>query len=171
MIRYHGSFDGTTHLTCPAPVRAGPTSRRQVRFTSLCHAFRDRGRVLAHSQLLQRGRLPVHPEMLAVPRRALDEKTAPPSRSKDAGCTGCNRPPKRSMRATPVQPFACSRESSPRKHSLTRIAGDESLSRRPMERIMTPLREMGAAIEAREDVILRSRSTAARFARSTTLSR
>jgi 3-phosphoshikimate 1-carboxyvinyltransferase len=30
----------------------------------------------------------------------------------------------------------------------TRIGGDESLSRRPMARIMTPLREMGAAIEA-----------------------
>jgi 3-phosphoshikimate 1-carboxyvinyltransferase len=33
---------------------------------------------------------------------------------------------------------------------VTRIGGDESLSRRPMERIMTPLREMGAAITARE---------------------
>ena len=33
---------------------------------------------------------------------------------------------------------------------VTRIAGDESLSRRPMERIMTPLREMGASITARE---------------------
>ena len=32
----------------------------------------------------------------------------------------------------------------------TRIAGDESLSKRPMERIMTPLREMGANINARE---------------------
>jgi 3-phosphoshikimate 1-carboxyvinyltransferase len=32
----------------------------------------------------------------------------------------------------------------------TRIAGDESLSRRPMERIMTPLREMGATITARD---------------------
>jgi 3-phosphoshikimate 1-carboxyvinyltransferase len=32
----------------------------------------------------------------------------------------------------------------------TRIGGDESLSRRPMERIMTPLREMGATIEARD---------------------
>ena len=32
----------------------------------------------------------------------------------------------------------------------TRIGGDESLSRRPMERIMTPLRQMGACIEARE---------------------
>jgi 3-phosphoshikimate 1-carboxyvinyltransferase len=32
----------------------------------------------------------------------------------------------------------------------TRIGGDESLSRRPMERIMRPLREMGATIEARE---------------------
>jgi 3-phosphoshikimate 1-carboxyvinyltransferase len=33
---------------------------------------------------------------------------------------------------------------------VTRIGGDESLSRRPMERIMTPLREMGASITARE---------------------
>jgi 3-phosphoshikimate 1-carboxyvinyltransferase len=30
------------------------------------------------------------------------------------------------------------------------IAGDESLARRPMDRIMTPLRQMGARIEARE---------------------
>ena len=33
---------------------------------------------------------------------------------------------------------------------VTRIGGDESLSRRPMERIMTPLREMGASITARD---------------------
>jgi 3-phosphoshikimate 1-carboxyvinyltransferase len=33
----------------------------------------------------------------------------------------------------------------------TRIAGDESLSRRPMQRIMKPLAEMGAHIRARED--------------------
>lgn len=33
----------------------------------------------------------------------------------------------------------------------TRIAGDESLARRPMARIMKPLAEMGAAITARED--------------------
>lgn len=33
---------------------------------------------------------------------------------------------------------------------VTRIAGDESLSRRPMERIMTPLRDMGAEIAARD---------------------
>ncbi len=32
----------------------------------------------------------------------------------------------------------------------TRIAGDDSLSRRPMERIMKPLGEMGASIRARE---------------------
>ena len=31
---------------------------------------------------------------------------------------------------------------------VTRIAGDESLARRPMERIMAPLREMGATIHA-----------------------
>lgn len=33
----------------------------------------------------------------------------------------------------------------------TRIGGDESLSRRPMARIMNPLREMGASIEARDN--------------------
>jgi 3-phosphoshikimate 1-carboxyvinyltransferase len=33
----------------------------------------------------------------------------------------------------------------------SRIAGDESLNRRPMKRILTPLREMGARIEARDD--------------------
>jgi 3-phosphoshikimate 1-carboxyvinyltransferase len=33
---------------------------------------------------------------------------------------------------------------------VTRIGGDESLSRRPMERIMKPLGQMGAVIEARE---------------------
>src|SRR5205085_9123203 len=33
----------------------------------------------------------------------------------------------------------------------SRIHGDESLSRRPMERIMKPLGEMGARIRARED--------------------
>src|SRR4029077_16456337 len=33
----------------------------------------------------------------------------------------------------------------------TRIFGDESLSRRPMERIMKPLARMGAEIRARED--------------------
>ncbi len=34
---------------------------------------------------------------------------------------------------------------------VTRIGGDESLSRRPMDRIMQPLAQMGARIEARED--------------------
>ncbi len=34
---------------------------------------------------------------------------------------------------------------------VTRIGGDESLSRRPMARIMGPLGEMGAVIEARDD--------------------
>jgi 3-phosphoshikimate 1-carboxyvinyltransferase len=33
---------------------------------------------------------------------------------------------------------------------VSRIGGDESLSRRPMQRIMTPLAEMGASIEARD---------------------
>ncbi len=32
----------------------------------------------------------------------------------------------------------------------SRIGGDESLSRRPMQRIITPLRQMGASIEARD---------------------
>jgi 3-phosphoshikimate 1-carboxyvinyltransferase len=34
---------------------------------------------------------------------------------------------------------------------VSRIGGDESLSRRPMQRIMRPLMEMGASIRARED--------------------
>ena len=34
---------------------------------------------------------------------------------------------------------------------VTRIAGDESLSRRPMARVMKPLAEMGARISARDD--------------------
>lgn len=34
---------------------------------------------------------------------------------------------------------------------VTRIGGDESLSRRPMDRIMKPLAQMGACIEAREN--------------------
>ncbi len=34
---------------------------------------------------------------------------------------------------------------------ITRIGGDESLSRRPMQRIMAPLAQMGANIEAREN--------------------
>jgi 3-phosphoshikimate 1-carboxyvinyltransferase len=33
---------------------------------------------------------------------------------------------------------------------VTRIFGDESLSRRPMQRIMTPLAQMGARVEARD---------------------
>jgi 3-phosphoshikimate 1-carboxyvinyltransferase len=33
----------------------------------------------------------------------------------------------------------------------SRIAGDESLARRPMQRVMQPLRQMGATIAARED--------------------
>lgn len=36
----------------------------------------------------------------------------------------------------------------------TRIVGDESLSRRPMKRVITPLRLMGADIAAREDTYL-----------------
>jgi 3-phosphoshikimate 1-carboxyvinyltransferase len=33
----------------------------------------------------------------------------------------------------------------------TKIAGDDSLNKRPMKRILTPLREMGAQIKARDD--------------------
>src|SRR5690242_8030780 len=36
------------------------------------------------------------------------------------------------------------------QHFTSRIFGDESLSRRPMDRVMKPLSEMGAHIEARE---------------------
>ena len=53
----------------------------------------------------------------------------------------------------------------------TQIGGDASLSRRPMARIIKPLSEMGAAIEAREGLILRSRFAAARCTGSITLCR
>src|SRR5262252_3809182 len=33
----------------------------------------------------------------------------------------------------------------------TKIAGDESLNKRPMKRILTPLRQMGAQISARDE--------------------
>src|SRR5262245_26690105 len=33
----------------------------------------------------------------------------------------------------------------------SKIAGDDSLNKRPMKRILTPLREMGAQITARDD--------------------
>ena len=34
---------------------------------------------------------------------------------------------------------------------ISKIAGDDSLNKRPMKRILTPLREMGAHIEARDE--------------------
>lgn len=37
------------------------------------------------------------------------------------------------------------------QHFVTRIGGDESLSRRPMDRVIKPLAQMGACIEARDN--------------------
>ena len=66
-----------------------------------------------------------------VEGRGLDRLQAP-SETLDAGNSGSTIRMLSGILA--AQPFT------------TRIAGDESLSRRPMERIMTPLREMGATI-------------------------
>jgi 3-phosphoshikimate 1-carboxyvinyltransferase len=60
----------------------------------------------------------------------------PPASTLDAGNSGSTIRMLSGILA--AQPFA------------SRIAGDESLSRRPMQRIMDPLRKMGASIEARE---------------------
>ena len=61
----------------------------------------------------------------------------PPSAALDAGNSGSTIRMLSGILA--AQPFA------------TRIFGDESLSRRPMQRIMKPLAEMGARIRAREE--------------------
>jgi 3-phosphoshikimate 1-carboxyvinyltransferase len=61
----------------------------------------------------------------------------PPERDLDAGNSGSTIRMLSGILA--AQPFA------------TRIFGDESLSQRPMRRIMEPLAEMGATIRARED--------------------
>jgi 3-phosphoshikimate 1-carboxyvinyltransferase len=73
---------------------------------------------------------------VTVHGRGLDGLQAP-SADLDAGNSGSTIRMLSGILA--AQPFTC------------RIAGDESLSRRPMQRIMQPLRQMGANIAARED--------------------
>jgi 3-phosphoshikimate 1-carboxyvinyltransferase len=72
---------------------------------------------------------------VALMGRGLDGLTAPAA-TLDAGNSGSTIRMLSGILA--AQPFA------------SRIAGDESLARRPMQRIMDPLRAMGASIEARE---------------------
>lgn len=69
---------------------------------------------------------------IAFQRRALNE----PAAELDAGNSGSTIRMLSGILA--AQPFT------------SRIGGDESLSRRPMQRIMTPLAQMGASIEARD---------------------
>jgi 3-phosphoshikimate 1-carboxyvinyltransferase len=73
---------------------------------------------------------------VTVRGRGLDGLRAP-SRDLDAGNSGSTIRMLSGILA--AQPFR------------TRIFGDESLSRRPMQRVMKPLAEMGAQISARED--------------------
>jgi 3-phosphoshikimate 1-carboxyvinyltransferase len=72
---------------------------------------------------------------VSIRGRGLDGLTAPPG-ALDAGNSGSTIRMLSGLLA--AQPFA------------TRICGDESLSRRPMGRIMEPLGQMGATIAARE---------------------
>ena len=65
--------------------------------------------------------------------------------------TDCASPPPCWTPAIRARPSACSPAFWPRSPSYPRIGGDESLSRRPMERIIKPLAQMGARIEAREN--------------------
>ncbi len=69
----------------------------------------------------------------------------PSSRSTAKGSTACARRRTTWMPETPAPPFACSRAFWRRSRSAARIFGDESLSRRPMQRIMTPLARNGRA--------------------------
>jgi 3-phosphoshikimate 1-carboxyvinyltransferase len=61
--------------------------------------------------------------------------------------------------AAPAQPLDCANSGSTMRmlsgivagqHFSSEMIGDESLSRRPMQRVITPLSEMGAKIESRE---------------------
>jgi 3-phosphoshikimate 1-carboxyvinyltransferase len=74
-------------------------------------------------------------EEIAVHGKGLDGLSEPPAML-DAGNSGSTIRMLSGILA--AQPF------------VSRIGGDESLSRRPMQRIMTPLAEMGARIEARD---------------------
>lgn len=73
--------------------------------------------------------------VIEIEGRGLDG-LQPPSASLDAGNSGSTIRMLSGILA--AQPFT------------TTLAGDESLSKRPMERIMRPLREMGATLEARD---------------------
>jgi 3-phosphoshikimate 1-carboxyvinyltransferase len=72
---------------------------------------------------------------VSIEGRGLDG-LRPPAEALDAGNSGSTIRMLSGILA--AQPF------------VSRIGGDESLSRRPMERIMKPLAEMGAGIEARD---------------------
>jgi 3-phosphoshikimate 1-carboxyvinyltransferase len=81
-------------------------------------------------------RVEKHEGFVTVEGRGLDGLREPPAML-DAGNSGSTIRMLSGILA--AQPFT------------TRIGGDASLSRRPMERIMKPLAEMGAIVEAREN--------------------
>ena len=60
---------------------------------------------------------------------------------KQARAQSARRP--RSIAATPRPPCACSPDFSPANRFESRLVGDASLSRRPMDRVIAPLRQDG----------------------------
>ncbi len=63
------------------------------------------------------------------------------------GLRGLRAPAGRSTAATPARSRGSSPACSRSRSGEFTLTGDESLSRRPMERVATPLRQMGAALE------------------------
>ena len=114
-------------------------SHRYAMFSSYC-ARLDPG--LASGPRRRRG---LHD---SVPRRAWRRRSRRPGRtpsvSPGAGRAGCSPRAAPSTAATPARRCGCWRDSSPGIRFASTLIGDESLSRRPMRRVIDPLTAMGA---------------------------
>ena len=81
--------------------------------------------------------------MHAIARGGVDEKTARPLKWKVAGLHGLQAPSETLDAGNSGSTIRMLSGILAAQPFMTRIGGDESLSRRPMERIMTPLARDG----------------------------
>ena len=77
-----------------------------------------------------------------------DDVDTRPGRGRRA-CGACASRRRRSTAATPGRRCACSPGCSPARSGRFELTGDDSLRRRPVDRIAAPLAEMGARVETR----------------------
>jgi hypothetical protein len=149
-VRYTLTFHAKANLSGHEREWRDPASRRQIHLTSLCDA----------------GGIAEGPTKISNYSTGADcQSTLACMRALGAGSRKARR---RSLRSRPWPGWiarACRRARRRQLglyHSnalgilaaqpfVTTIGGDESLSKRPMQRIMKPLAEMGAHIDARED--------------------